>query len=70
MTSGDEESVGGPEAITLDDVRERLDGRWDCRAITGGYVAIPKLTAGTPIPRYGETPAELLENIARSEASQ
>ena len=53
--------------MTLDDVRQRLDGRWDCRAITAGFVGIPRLDSGTPIPRYGRTPAELLENILRSE---
>ena len=67
VTSDDEESVGGPEAITLDDLRQRLDGRWDCRAITAGFVGIPRLDGGTPIPRYGRTPAELLENILRAE---
>ena len=67
MTSDDEKNVGGPEAITLDDVRQRLDGRWDCRAITAGYVGIPRLNGGTPIPRYGSTPAELLDNILRAE---
>lgn len=66
MTS-DEETFGGPEAITLGYVRKRLGARWDCRAITAGYVGIPRLADGTPIPRYGQTPAELLENILRSE---
>lgn len=55
--------------MTLEDVREKLAGRWDCRAITAGYVGVPKLLDGTPIPRYGQTPAELLENILRSERS-
>ena len=67
VTSSDEETVGGAEAMTLDDVRKRLDGRWDCRAITAGFVGIPRLDGGTPIPRYGSTPAELLENILRAE---
>jgi hypothetical protein len=67
VTSDDESNVGGPEAMTLDDVRQRLDGRWDCRAITAGYVGVPRLGGGTPIPRYGSTPAELLENILRAE---
>ena len=67
MTSDDEDNVGGPEAITLDDVRQRLEGRWDCRAITAGFVGIPRLDGGTPIPRYGRTPAELLDNIQRAE---
>lgn len=55
--------------MTLEDVREQLAGRWECRAITAGYVGVPKLNDGTPIPRYGQTPAELLENILRSEQS-
>lgn len=55
--------------MTLEDVREQLADRWDCRAITAGYVGVPKLLDGTPIPRYGQTPAELLENILRSERS-
>jgi hypothetical protein len=67
VTSDDEGNVGGPEAITLDDVRQRLDGRWVCRQITAGFVGIPRLDGGTPIPRYGRTPAELLENILRAE---
>lgn len=67
MISEDEEETERPEAVTLEDVRERLGARWDCRAITAGYVGIPRLDDGTPIPRYGQTPAELLENILRSE---
>lgn len=59
-----------PQGVTLEDVREQLAGRWECRAITAGYVGIPTLSDGTPIPRYGQTPAELLENILRSEQSQ
>ena len=53
--------------MTLAEVRKRLAGRWDCRAITAGFVGVPKLLDGTPIPRYGRTPAELLDNILRSE---
>jgi hypothetical protein len=67
VISEDEEETERPEAVTLEDVRERLGARWDCRAITAGYVGIPRLDDGTPIPRYGQTPAELLENILRSE---
>ena len=55
--------------MTLADVREQLAGRWDCRAITAGYVGVPMGSDGTPIPRYGQTPAELLENILRAEQS-
>ena len=67
VTSDDEQEPARPEAVTLEDVREQLDGRWDCRPITAGYVGIPRLSDGTPIPRYGKTPAELLENILRAE---
>jgi hypothetical protein len=70
MTSEEEDDPGRPEGVTLEDVRERLAGRWDCRAITAGYVGIPKLGEGTPIPRYGQTPAELLDTILRSEQTQ
>jgi hypothetical protein len=59
-----------PDGVSLEDVREQLADRWDCRAITAGYVGIPRLVGGTPIPRYGRTPAELLENILRAEQSQ
>jgi hypothetical protein len=70
MTSDDEDHPGCPEGVTLEDVREQLAGRWECRAITAGYVGIPQLSEGTPIPRYGQTPAELLDTILRSEQSQ
>jgi hypothetical protein len=69
VISEDEQDPGQPEGVTLEDVREQLADRWDCRAITAGYVGVPKLLDGTPIPRYGQTPAELLENILRSERS-
>ncbi len=67
MTSDDESNPARADGVTLADVREQLAGRWDCRAITAGYVGVPMLADGTPIPRYGQTPAELLENILRSE---
>jgi hypothetical protein len=63
----DEQEPGRPEGVTLEDVRKQLADRWDCRAITAGFVGVPKLLDGTPIPRYGRTPAELLDNILRSE---
>jgi hypothetical protein len=69
VTGEDESDSVRPEGPTLEDVREQLAGRWECRAITAGFVGIPKLATGTPIPRYGQTPAELLENILRSEQS-
>jgi hypothetical protein len=67
VISEGEEEPAPVEAVTLEDVRKRLGARWDCRAITAGYVGIPRLDDGTPIPRYGQTPAELLENILRAE---
>jgi hypothetical protein len=67
VTSDGEEKPAQLEAVTLEDVRKRLGSRWDCRPITGGYVGIPRLDDGTPIPRYGQTPAELLEDILRTE---
>jgi hypothetical protein len=48
---------------TLDDVRREVGDRWECAAITGGYKATIREPGGTPIPRYGRTPAELLESI-------
>lgn len=67
MIPDDEADAAGREDVTLEDVRQQLAGRWDCRAITAGYVGVPRLADGTPIPRYGQTPAELLDNILRSE---
>jgi hypothetical protein len=49
--------------VTLDDVRRQAGDRWDIARITGGYRATIKEAGGTPIPRYGRTPAELLESI-------
>ena len=70
MTADDEGNTARPEGVTLEDVQDQLAERWECRAITAGYVGIPKLSEGTPIPRYGQTAAELLDNILRSEQSQ
>jgi hypothetical protein len=49
--------------VTLDDVRRQAGHRWDIARITGGYRAAIKESGGAPIPRYGRTPAELLESI-------
>lgn len=49
--------------VTLDDVRREAGGRWDCGPVTGGYKATIREPGATPIPRYGRTPAELLESI-------
>ena len=67
MASDVESNSARADGVTLAEVREGLTGRWDCRAITAGFVGIPRLRGGTPIPRYGRTPAELLDNILRSE---
>jgi hypothetical protein len=67
VASEDESTSARADGVTLAEVRKRLAGRWDCRAITAGFVGVPKLLDGTPIPRYGRTPAELLDNILRSE---
>jgi hypothetical protein len=67
VASEDESNSARADGVTLAEVRKRLAGRWDCRAITAGFVGVPKLLDGTPIPRYGRTPAELLDNILRSE---
>jgi hypothetical protein len=55
------------QEMTLDDVRREVGDRWSCAAITGGYRAVPRGLAGTPIPRYGRNPAELLESIRHLE---
>ena len=69
MASGEKRETARGEGMTLEDVREQLGDRWDCRAITAGYVGVPTGSDGTPIPRYGRTPDELLENILHSEQS-
>ena len=58
-------SPGQPPAdeVTLDDVRREFADRWDIAAITAGYQATIREPGGTPIPRYGRTPAELAESI-------
>lgn len=53
--------------LTLDDVRREVGDRWDIAPITGGYRAIIREPGGTPIPRYGRTPAEVLESIRHVE---
>jgi hypothetical protein len=59
--------VRGGQDVTLDDVRAETGSRWSVAAITGGYRAVPRGVHGTPIPRYGRTPAELLESIRQVE---
>jgi hypothetical protein len=49
--------------LALDEVRRQVGDRWDIATITGGYRGTIKEPGGTPIPRYGRTPAELLESI-------
>ena len=60
-------SPGQPLAdeVTLDDVRREFADRWDIAAITAGYKATIREPGGTPIPRYGRTPAELAESHPR-----
>jgi hypothetical protein len=70
VTGDDDDDPVCPDGVSLEELREQVAGRWDCRAITDGFVGVPRLDGGTPIPRYGRTPAELLENIRRSEQSQ
>jgi hypothetical protein len=53
--------------LTLDDVRREAGDRWDIAKITAGYRATIKEPGKTPIPRYGRTPAELLESIHMAE---
>jgi hypothetical protein len=53
--------------ITLGDVRREAGDRWQIAKITGGYRAVISEPGGTPIPRYGRTPAELLESIRHVE---
>ena len=59
--------VASCDDITLDDVRREVGNRWDIARITGGYRAVIREPGGTPIPRYGRTPAELLESIRHVE---
>jgi hypothetical protein len=59
--------VASCDDITLDDVRREVGNRWDCSPITGGYKATIREPGGTPIPRYGRTPAELAESIRMAE---
>ena len=55
-----------PDA-TLDDVIDEAGERWDCREITGGYVAVPRGPGGCPVPRAGRTPGLLLAVIRQAE---
>jgi hypothetical protein len=53
--------------MTIDDLHREVGGRWQITRITGGYRAITREPGGTPIPRYGRTPAELAESIRHVE---
>jgi hypothetical protein len=53
--------------MTIDNVRREVGDRWEVARITGGYRATIKEPDQTPIPRYGRTPAELLESIRYAE---
>lgn len=49
--------------MSLADVLYEFGDRWDLARITGGYRAVIRDAGGTPIPRYGRTPAEVAESI-------
>jgi hypothetical protein len=53
--------------MTIDDVRREAGDRREVAQITEGYRATIKDPGQTPIPRYGRTPAELLESIRHAE---
>ncbi|MGA2831017.1 MAG: hypothetical protein ABSF03_33445 [Streptosporangiaceae bacterium] len=56
--------VPGAPDVTLDEVIDEVGERWDCRAVSGGFVGIPRGKGpGLPIPRVGSTPAVLLARI-------
>jgi hypothetical protein len=59
---GSTRTSASPE-ITLYDVYREVGDRWDIAPITAGYKATIREPGGTPIPRYGRTPAELLKSI-------
>jgi len=63
---------GQPPAdeVTLDDVRREFGDRWEITEITAGYRAITREPGGTPVPRYGRTPAELAESIRAVEGAR
>lgn len=54
--------------VTLDDVIAEIGDRWDCREITGGYVAVPRDSGpGRAIPRVGHIPALLLASVRKAD---
>ncbi len=55
------------DEAALEELRREFGDRWDIGRMTGGYRAIPRGIRGTPIPRYGHTPAELGDSIRRIE---
>lgn len=56
--------------VTLDDVQREAGDWWVITHITGGYKAVIREPEGMPIPRYGRTPAELLESIRHMETGR
>jgi hypothetical protein len=65
--SAEASPASGDDTPTLDDLRREMGDRWQVAKITGGYRATIKGPGGTPIPRYGRTPGELLESIRHVE---
>jgi hypothetical protein len=60
-------SAADDQGVTLDDLRREVGDKWICAPITAGFRGVPRGVRGTPIPRYGRTPAELLESIRHAE---
>ncbi len=58
---------GDLQDATLEDVIDEAGQRWDCREITGGYVAVPREPGVSPVPRVERTPGLLLAVIRTAE---
>lgn len=65
MQPAHETSAGSAagDDMTFEDVQRAAGEWWVITPITGGYKAVIRKPEGTPLPRYGRTPAELLESI-------
>lgn len=50
-----------------EDVQRALGNGWVITRIAGGYKAVRRESLGSPVSRYGRTPAELLEGIHHME---
>jgi hypothetical protein len=62
-----DEPAAGDDDTALEELRREFGDRWVIARMTGGYRATPRGSGGTPIPRYGTTPAELAASIRRIE---